>query len=401
MPNETKSMMDATFARVYEAEAERITGPISHAALQMVGNIGPGVRLLDIAAGTGALSVPAAEMGAEVLATDIATGMVERLKERLKPFPNCEARMANGEHLELPDASFEAAFSIFGVILFSDWRTGLRELARVVKDGSHSLEVCCPRFSRACVGAAILLVLSHLAVSQALSHAGDVRVVRAHLIRDGQPWTPHGFHQIAFAVAPGGLHAVPPFFNVASENYSPQEYTEMKEHGADSVRIQVAQNGIDPDGMHYVPEFRTRVVSAVREARSAGLVVISIQNEEQTGQLQKDAELPSDATKRVWDIFAPIFKEDRGVMYEVFNEPRIRPMPPQGPTSEQWRRWAAAMNRMIQVVRSYGADNVVVADGLQRAETLHGAPPLDDPLRQVIYASHPYAHSAQDQCPDA
>ena len=50
------------FATVYEATAHRITGPVSNTALDLVG-IGPGTRILDIAAGAGALSGPAAERG--------------------------------------------------------------------------------------------------------------------------------------------------------------------------------------------------------------------------------------------------------------------------------------------------------------------------------------------------
>lgn len=43
--------MSDEFARVYEESAHRITGPISLAALDMTGGIGPGTRWLDIAAG--------------------------------------------------------------------------------------------------------------------------------------------------------------------------------------------------------------------------------------------------------------------------------------------------------------------------------------------------------------
>jgi ubiquinone/menaquinone biosynthesis C-methylase UbiE len=136
MATAAKSMMDLDFALMYEKTAERVTVPTARAALEMVGNVGPGVRLLDVAAGTGALSILAAEKGATVLATDIAPGMIEILTERLKPFPHCEARIADGEHLDVADASFDAAFSIFGgQILAGDGRKGLRELARVVKEG--------------------------------------------------------------------------------------------------------------------------------------------------------------------------------------------------------------------------------------------------------------------------
>jgi SAM-dependent methyltransferase len=129
--------MGDDFAAVYEATAHRITGPVSNTALDIV-SVVPGTRILDIAAGAGALSGPAAERGAAVLATDIAPGMVRRLAERLRPFHRCEAREMDGEALAVPDASFDAAFSIFGVMLFADWRRGLREQARVLRSGGKA-----------------------------------------------------------------------------------------------------------------------------------------------------------------------------------------------------------------------------------------------------------------------
>ncbi len=127
--------MSDDFARVYEQMAHRITGPISLAALDMVGSVGEGTRVLDIACGAGALSIPAAQRGASVLAIDIAPGMVRRLAAKLEPFPGCEAREMDGEALEIEDGSFDVAFSIFGAMTFSDWRQGLREQARVLRYG--------------------------------------------------------------------------------------------------------------------------------------------------------------------------------------------------------------------------------------------------------------------------
>src|SRR6516165_7182483 len=137
MSRANNPQMGDDFAAVYEANAHRITGPVSNTALDIV-DVGPSTRILDIAAGAGALSGPAAERGAAVLATDIAPGMVRRLLERLRPFHRCEAREMDGEALAVPDANFDAAFSIFGVILFSDWRRGLREQARVLRSGGKA-----------------------------------------------------------------------------------------------------------------------------------------------------------------------------------------------------------------------------------------------------------------------
>jgi len=40
------------------------------------------MRLLDVAAGSGALAIPAARRGARVVATDISPAMIERLTAR-------------------------------------------------------------------------------------------------------------------------------------------------------------------------------------------------------------------------------------------------------------------------------------------------------------------------------
>jgi len=120
-------------ARVYEATANRITGQIAAAALDRAGNIGPGVRVLDIAAGAGSLSVPAALRGAELLAVDNAPGMVNLLLERLSPFATSTAQLMDGQALALDDASFDATFSMIGASIFPDWRRGLAEQVRVTR----------------------------------------------------------------------------------------------------------------------------------------------------------------------------------------------------------------------------------------------------------------------------
>ena len=129
--------MTDDFARVYELTGNRITAPIAMEALRRVRPVGSSTRVLDIAAGAGALSIPAAFSGASVLAVDIAPGMVNLLAERLAPFPDAQARVMDGQTLEIEDGSFDVAFSIVGISLFADWRAGLREMARVVRPGGR------------------------------------------------------------------------------------------------------------------------------------------------------------------------------------------------------------------------------------------------------------------------
>ena len=103
-------------------------------------DIRPGMRFLDVAAGSGALSIPAARLGAQVLATDQSPAMLEHLDARaLKEGLTIETRVMDGHALELEDDTFDVAGSQFGVMLFPDMPRGISELARVAKPGGRVL----------------------------------------------------------------------------------------------------------------------------------------------------------------------------------------------------------------------------------------------------------------------
>jgi ubiquinone/menaquinone biosynthesis C-methylase UbiE len=100
-------------------------------------DLGPGIRLLDVACGSGALAIPAARRGARVMAVDFAPAMIERLLARAcaERLPAVTGREMNGESLEFPDDTFDVTASQNGISLFSDLEAGLREAVRVTKPG--------------------------------------------------------------------------------------------------------------------------------------------------------------------------------------------------------------------------------------------------------------------------
>lgn len=111
---------------------------LANEALRLAG-LEPGERFLDVAAGTGGLSLPAARLGARVLATDWSPAMIERFEAcvREEGLSKAEGRVMDCHGLDLPDDSFDVAGSQFGVMLVSDQPRALREMVRVTKPGGR------------------------------------------------------------------------------------------------------------------------------------------------------------------------------------------------------------------------------------------------------------------------
>ena len=115
---------------------------LANEALGLVG-LEPGERFLDVAAGTGGLSLPAARLGAQVLATDWSAAMMERFEERVRDegLSQAEGRVMDCHALDLPDDSFDVTGSQFGVMLVPDQPRALSEMVRVTKPGGRVLVI--------------------------------------------------------------------------------------------------------------------------------------------------------------------------------------------------------------------------------------------------------------------
>jgi ubiquinone/menaquinone biosynthesis C-methylase UbiE len=114
---------------------------LANEALRLVG-LEPGERFLDVAAGTGGLSLPAARLGARVLATDWSPAMIERFEARVREEGlQAEGRVMDCHALALPDGRFDVTGSQFGVMLVPDQALALREMVRVTKPGGRVLVI--------------------------------------------------------------------------------------------------------------------------------------------------------------------------------------------------------------------------------------------------------------------
>ena len=102
----------------------------------------PAMRVLDVAAGTGASSIEFVCAGADVVAVDFSEGMLEEGRRR---HPEIDFRQADAMNLPFEDNSFDAVTTSFGLRNIQDFDRALREFYRVLRPGGH-LVVC--EFSR-------------------------------------------------------------------------------------------------------------------------------------------------------------------------------------------------------------------------------------------------------------
>jgi len=114
--------------------------PVARYALRLIG-LQADERLLDVAAGTGGLSLPAARLGAEILATDWSPAMISQLEShvRAEGLTRASGRVMDAHRLELDDDGFDVVTSQFGVMLVPDQLDALREMVRVAKPGGRVL----------------------------------------------------------------------------------------------------------------------------------------------------------------------------------------------------------------------------------------------------------------------
>jgi SAM-dependent methyltransferase len=129
-------------AAAYEEVSEPYMGQWADEAIRMAALL-PEDRILDVATGPGTLAVRAAAKVREVVAVDYSDGMLDRLRARIEreKLTNVDARKMNGQQLELASDSFDAAFSLFGLIFFPNRGRGFSELCRILKPGGRGVVV--------------------------------------------------------------------------------------------------------------------------------------------------------------------------------------------------------------------------------------------------------------------
>lgn len=118
------------YTRVGTHLVDASVATVSRAALS------PGMRVLDVATGTGNAALLAAEAGATVVGVDFTAVLLEAARGRARD-AGLEVAFVEGdaESLPMPDDTFDRVLSVFGVMFAPDHRRAAAELWRVCKPG--------------------------------------------------------------------------------------------------------------------------------------------------------------------------------------------------------------------------------------------------------------------------
>jgi len=126
-------------ASIYEGEWQQHLAPAQLALLE-IADLQRGMTVIETAAGTGLITLPAADMvglDGSVLATDLSGEMVKSgnaTAEKLG-LPNVTFQRMNAEALDCEDDSFDRALCALGLMYMPDPRTALKEMKRVLRPG--------------------------------------------------------------------------------------------------------------------------------------------------------------------------------------------------------------------------------------------------------------------------
>ncbi|OBF18128.1 hypothetical protein A5725_20785 [Mycobacterium kubicae] len=119
----------------YALMAEQVMAPIGPILVAATG-IGPGDRVLDVAAGSGNISLPAARTGACVVSTDLTPELLHRSQARAaQEGLRLQYQEADAQALPFGDGEFDIVISAIGVMFAPDHQRAADELVRVCRPG--------------------------------------------------------------------------------------------------------------------------------------------------------------------------------------------------------------------------------------------------------------------------
>jgi SAM-dependent methyltransferase len=119
----------------YPSMVETFLLPLGPRLVEACG-VGPEMDVLDVAAGTGNASIPAAQLGANVTASDLTPELLDVGRGRAEAEGlELEWTVADAEHLPFEDDSFDVVMSSIGAMFAPHHQEVADELVRVCRPG--------------------------------------------------------------------------------------------------------------------------------------------------------------------------------------------------------------------------------------------------------------------------
>ena len=119
----------------YPKVARDVLQPLGEALVAACG-VGPGQRVLDVAAGSGVCAVPAARAGASVIASDITPELLAAgRREAAEAGVALDWVEADAQALPWPDGEFDVVMSSIGAMFAPDHQRTADEMVRVCRGG--------------------------------------------------------------------------------------------------------------------------------------------------------------------------------------------------------------------------------------------------------------------------
>ncbi len=199
----------------------------------------------------------------------------------------------------------------------------------------------------------------------------------------------------------------------------------MQSWGINAVRVPLNEdcwlgiNDIDP--AYGATAYRAAIVEWVDRLRADGIAVILDLHWAGAGSTARsDGQTPmpdADHSPAFWRSVAAAFEDDPDIAFELFNEPHgvswacwahgctVSAANTVGPSATATSYQATGMQQLIDAVRSTGATQPILVDGLDWANDLSGwaSQDLTDPDHQLVAAWHVYEGNSCDaaRCWDA
>jgi len=132
-----KSRLKATWM---SGDFDKIARTIEPGAVVFIERLAlaPGARVLDVACGSGNLSLPAARVGAIVTGLDIAPNLIETARERaFAERLNINFDEGDAEQLPYADGSFDVVVTMFGAMFAPRPEKAVAEMLRVCRPGGR------------------------------------------------------------------------------------------------------------------------------------------------------------------------------------------------------------------------------------------------------------------------